>query len=55
MLHNHLVTKQSGEEGPPVSFLYLVQKLNIDKEIYLVSLLTEPLDAQFSSTQLLEV
>lgn len=35
MLHNHLVTKQSGEEGLPVSFLYLVQKLNIDKEMYL--------------------
>jgi len=35
MLGNHLVTKQSGENGMPVSKVYLVQKLEIDKEMYL--------------------
>jgi len=34
-LGKHLVTKQSGEEGLPVNFVYLVQKINIDKEMYL--------------------
>jgi len=34
-LGNHLVTKQSGEEGLPVNSVYLVQKINIDKEMYL--------------------
>ena len=32
---NHLVTKQSGEAGLPVNSVYLVQKINIDKELYL--------------------
>ena len=31
----HLVTKQSGEDGLPVNSVYLVQKINIDKELYL--------------------
>jgi len=35
MLGNHLVTKQSGADGLPVNSVYLVQKLNIDKEFYL--------------------
>lgn len=35
MLGNHLITKQSGEDGLPVNSVYLVQKLNIDKELYL--------------------
>ena len=35
MLGNHLVTKQSGAEGQSVNCLYVVQKLNIDKEMYL--------------------
>jgi len=30
-----LVTKQSGDEGQPVNCVYVVQKLNIDKEMYL--------------------
>jgi len=34
-LGNRLVTKQSGEEGLPVNSVYLVQKINIDKELYL--------------------
>ena len=34
-LGNHLVTKQSGEAGLPVNSVYLVQKINIDKELYL--------------------
>ena len=34
-LGKHLVTKQSGEEGLIVNSVYLVQKLNIDKEMYL--------------------
>jgi succinyl-CoA synthetase beta subunit len=32
---NHLVTKQSGEDGLPVNCVYLVQKVDIDKEMYL--------------------
>lgn len=32
---NHLVTKQSGEDGLPVNSVYIVQKLAIDKEMYL--------------------
>ena len=35
MLGNHLVTKQSGAEGLKVQTVYLVQKLSIDKEMYL--------------------
>jgi len=34
-LGNHLVTKQSGEDGLPVNSVYLVEKLKIDKEMYL--------------------
>mmetsp|Transcript_17470 Transcript_17470/g.29404 ORF Transcript_17470/g.29404 Transcript_17470/m.29404 type:complete len:128 (+) Transcript_17470:252-635(+) len=34
-LGKHLVTKQSGEDGLKVNCVYLVQKLNIDKEMYL--------------------
>lgn len=34
-LGKHLVTKQSGENGLPVNSVYLVQKINIDKEMYL--------------------
>lgn len=34
-LGNRLVTKQSGEEGLPVNQVYLVQKISIDKEMYL--------------------
>jgi len=34
-LGKHLVTKQSGENGLPVNKVYLVQKINIDKEMYL--------------------
>ena len=34
-LGNRLVTKQSGEEGLPVNSVYLVQKINIEKELYL--------------------
>lgn len=34
-LGKHLVTKQSGENGLPVNSVYLVQKINIDKELYL--------------------
>lgn len=30
-----MVTKQSGEDGLPVNSVYLVQKINIDKEMYL--------------------
>ena len=30
-----MVTKQSGEQGLPVNSVYLVQKINIDKEMYL--------------------
>lgn len=30
-----MVTKQSGEEGLPVNSVYLVEKLKIDKEMYL--------------------
>lgn len=32
---NHLVTKQSGEDGLPVNCVYIVQKISIDKEMYL--------------------
>jgi len=35
MIGNHLVTKQSGENGLKVQTVYLVQKLQIDKEMYL--------------------
>lgn len=35
MLGNHLVTKQSGVDGLKVETVYLVQKLQIDKEMYL--------------------
>lgn len=34
-LGNRLVTKQSGEDGLPVNCVYLVQKINIAKEMYL--------------------
>lgn len=32
---NRLVTKQSGEDGLPVNCVYIVQKISIDKEMYL--------------------
>lgn len=35
MLGNSLVTKQSGEDGLPCNAVYLVQKINISKEMYL--------------------
>jgi len=35
MLGNHLITKQSGEDGLKVQKVYLVQKIAIDKEMYL--------------------
>jgi len=35
MLGNSLVTKQSGEEGLPCNAVYLVEKINISKEMYL--------------------
>lgn len=35
MIGNHLITKQSGEDGLLVKTVYLVQKLQIDKEMYL--------------------
>ena len=35
MLGKHLVTKQSGEEGLPCNSVYLVEKIGIDKEMYL--------------------
>jgi succinyl-CoA synthetase beta subunit len=35
MIGNRLVTKQSGEDGMKVETVYLVQKLAIDKEMYL--------------------
>ena len=34
-LGNRLVTKQSGEDGLPVNCVYLVQKIDIAKEMYL--------------------
>jgi len=42
MLGNHLVTKQSGADGLPVNSVYLVQKLNIEKEMYLSITLDRP-------------
>lgn len=35
MLGNSLVTKQSGDEGLPCNAVYLVEKIGIDKELYL--------------------
>lgn len=35
MLGDHLVTKQSGKEGKPVSTLFVVEKVDIRKELYL--------------------
>jgi len=35
MLGNHLVTKQSGKDGLRVRLLYIVEKLDIEKEMYL--------------------
>lgn len=35
LIGNHLVTKQSGEDGLPVNCVYIVQKISIDKEMYL--------------------
>ena len=35
MLGNRLVTKQSGEDGLPVNSVYVVEKVAIDKELYL--------------------
>ena len=35
MIGGHLVTKQSGEEGLPVHCVYIVEKINIAKEMYM--------------------
>ena len=35
MLGNSLVTKQSGEDGLPCNAVYLVEKIGIEKEVYL--------------------
>lgn len=35
MLHDIIVTKQSGPEGKPVNTIYVVEKVNLKKEIYL--------------------
>ena len=35
MIGNHLITKQSGADGLKVQTVYLVQKLQIEKEMYL--------------------
>lgn len=35
MLGNHLVTKQSGDHGLPCNKIYIVEKIGIDKELYL--------------------
>jgi len=35
MLGNSLVTKQSGEDGLPCNAVYLVEKIGIEKELYL--------------------
>lgn len=35
MLGNTLITHQSGEDGLPCNAVYLVQKVNIVKELYL--------------------
>lgn len=35
MIGNSLVTKQSGDEGFPCSAVYIVEKVNIEKELYL--------------------
>jgi succinyl-CoA synthetase beta subunit len=35
MLGNSLVTKQTGEEGLPCNAIYIVEKISIDKELYL--------------------
>lgn len=35
MLGNHLVTKQSGDDGLPCNKIYIVEKIGIDKELYL--------------------
>jgi len=35
MLGNSLVTKQSGENGLPCNAIYIVEKIGIDKELYL--------------------
>lgn len=35
MIGGHLVTKQSGEDGLPVHCVYIVEKISIDKEMYM--------------------
>ena len=35
MLGHRLVTKQSGAEGLPCNAIYIVEKIGIDKELYL--------------------
>ena len=35
MCGKHLVTKQSGEDGLPVNCVYIVKKIDIEKEFYL--------------------
>lgn len=35
MLGNNLVTKQSGKDGLPCNFVYIVEKIGIDRELYL--------------------
>ena len=41
LIGNHLVTKQSGEDGLPVNCVYIVEKIAIDKEMYLSMTLFE--------------
>lgn len=35
MCHKTLVTKQSGEAGLPCNYVYIVEKIAIEKEFYL--------------------
>ena len=35
MCGKHLVTKQSGEDGLPVNCVYIVKKIDIEREFYL--------------------
>lgn len=35
MLNDILITKQTGKEGKPVNTLYIVEKVNLAKELYL--------------------
>ena len=39
MLGDYLVTKQSGSEGKPVNKVFLVEKINLERELYLAILI----------------